>query len=525
MINQSLSSKVVSLMVVALCVIGAISSKAQNMTVKDFQEDTYDLSAQRNDTKRTARQDGKPAAIIKINTREKDFYFDGGTLGLVGDPVYMPSEIWIYLPSRAQKISISHPKYGQLRDYYFPVPIESGKVYNMVLDPGVGRYSTINTSTPRSTVYLDGDSIGVSPIVGYYILYGDHKIMAKNDRMEGEISVTLVNDGVDADAVFNVPMQDQSEHFGIVTISTDPDAAIVFNDKVQAMGLWTTELREGDYVVETQKLNADNSRTTFTVKPKTVNNVQAIPPVPHMGYLNIYTRPRDAQMTLDGKAIDNNDANIELPVGNHTVNFTRKNFVSTEREYAIRHNVTELDTVNMERIQFFHKNSFYLGADYVIGTFSGVNFTVGGTYQNIDLQLGFMLGMSKTDMVNFYQDNGSGSTPYQGSAQYSLNTFSAKLGYQIPLVTNFCITPQVGFAAHMLSAKSKEGTVPSDSEKAACATISAKLMYSPVQHFSIMVAPEYDIAVSKGQQYEALSDAAGFSKGGFFCHLGVIFNF
>lgn len=42
-------------------------------------------------------------------------------------------EIWVYIPEKAQRITLRHPKFGIIRDYCFPVPIESATVYEMVL--------------------------------------------------------------------------------------------------------------------------------------------------------------------------------------------------------------------------------------------------------------------------------------------------------------------------------------------------------------------------------------------------------
>ncbi|MCC8115222.1 MAG: autotransporter outer membrane beta-barrel domain-containing protein [Bacteroidales bacterium] len=508
--------------VVLLLVGAATAAVAQNMTVKSFEALPNDLTATLADTKRTSRTDGRDAAVIKIQTREKDFNFDVGSISLVGDPVYKTGEIWIYLPSRTQKITISHPRFGQLRDYFFPLPIESGKTYLMVLDPGVGRYVTINTAVARSAVFINGDSVGISPLVNHYLLYGKHRLMARNDRMQGEIDFDVVNDGTGADLAVTIPMEDQSAHYGQVFVTTDPDAAIVYQGEIKGVGEWVAELHEGDYVIETRKINADPARTTFTVKPKQVNRVQALPPVPHRGYLSLYTRPMDAELRIDGKHIDHKET-IELPVGNHVVGLSRKDYYDLEKEYRITNRQTVMDTLNMERIQYLHKNQFYFGGAYTFGSFSGATALLGFTYANIDVQVSYTFGISKSDVANYYDL--SNNTQWTGRAEYKLNVIGAKLGYQIPLVTHFGIVPQVGFAAHLLSSSVLDGTVPDQDAKAACATVGAKFIYSPMQHFCLFAAPEYDIAVSKGKQYQALSDAIGFSAGGFFCHVGIILNF
>ena len=75
---------------------------------------------------------GERAALVRIVTPERGFAFEGGTLGIVSTEERI-GEIWLYVPSRAQKLTILHPSLGILRDYYYPIDIKSGRTYEMVL--------------------------------------------------------------------------------------------------------------------------------------------------------------------------------------------------------------------------------------------------------------------------------------------------------------------------------------------------------------------------------------------------------
>ena len=77
-------------------------------------------------------QNGQVAALIKVVTTETNFTFEGGTLGIV-DTKQTPGEVWVWVPRAARKITIKHSKLGVLRDYYYPVEIESERTYEMVL--------------------------------------------------------------------------------------------------------------------------------------------------------------------------------------------------------------------------------------------------------------------------------------------------------------------------------------------------------------------------------------------------------
>jgi hypothetical protein len=96
-------------------------AEAQNMKVLDFRLLENDLTA---NTRGTQKQDmnGETAALIKIQTPERGFSFDGGMQGIVASEEHT-GEIWLYVPRRAQKLIIQHQDYGVLRDYFYPIQI------------------------------------------------------------------------------------------------------------------------------------------------------------------------------------------------------------------------------------------------------------------------------------------------------------------------------------------------------------------------------------------------------------------
>ncbi len=106
---------------------------AQNISVESFRLLERDLTANLEGTKRIDPNSRQPAALIKVVTGETGFYFDGSLLGLVGDNIQKVGEIWVYVPQKAKQITIQHQEYGILRNYYYPLPIESGRTYEMVL--------------------------------------------------------------------------------------------------------------------------------------------------------------------------------------------------------------------------------------------------------------------------------------------------------------------------------------------------------------------------------------------------------
>ena len=117
-----------------LLLLCSVIINAQSLSISSFRLLDSDLTANTTGTIEKD-QNGEIAAIIKVVTTQTGFTFDGGSLGIV-KTIQKPSEIWVYVPRGLRKITISHPQLGMLRDYYFNIPIEAARTYEMILVSG-----------------------------------------------------------------------------------------------------------------------------------------------------------------------------------------------------------------------------------------------------------------------------------------------------------------------------------------------------------------------------------------------------
>ena len=152
---------------------------AQNLSVESFRMLEMDMTA---NTQGTLERDqnGEVAALIKLITTETGFAFDGGMMGIVKSSQKV-SEIWVYVPHGIQKIKIMHQQLGQL-EYYFPMPIESARTYEMKLITGTVRTIVEQATTSQFVVFK------VSPINA--VVYVDEDDPRTLDS-EGMLSVRL----------------------------------------------------------------------------------------------------------------------------------------------------------------------------------------------------------------------------------------------------------------------------------------------------------------------------------------------
>ena len=322
-----------------LLILAVTIAQAQNMKVVGFAELVNDLTANRHGTSMTD-ENGETAALIKIVTPETGFSFDGGSLGIVG-VVQKQGEIWLYVPARAQRLTISHRDFGVLRNYAYSVPIEGAKTYEMLLDIGTGCYATITSPVARSKVYIDNTLEGTVPLYNKYLNYGKHVIRVVNDKLEGTVE-RVITSGMKSVNI-DVELTDMSHLYGDVRVLVENNADIIFGGEKVA---------------------------SFTVVAQQKNEITAIAPSPYTGYLSVYTRPQ-AVSVIDsrGKYIDLSEQ-TPLLVGSHQFSFQKKDYVSQTKEYTVTRNQVVKDTIELQPIEYFKKFAFYFGAGFTVRSIS-----------------------------------------------------------------------------------------------------------------------------------------------------------
>ena len=507
-----------ALLLFIFTLLAGLSASAQNMKVIEFRELENDLTANRYGTSKPD-ENGETAALIKVVTPETGFTFDGGSMGIVAVE-QKAGEIWVYVPRRAQRLTISHANFGVLRNYTYTVPIESAKTYEMLLDIGTGCYANITATVPRSEIYIDQEFIGNAPIYNKYLNYGKHTIQAINGKFEGTMEVYVTADRQRLN--IDIEMKDMSHLYGDVRVMVENNASIYFGGKKVGDGFWDTQLKEGNYTIETQKADHEDAKTSFTVKAGQKNEITAIAPSPYTGYLRVYTRPQKVSI-IDEKGRETDlSEQVPLLVGSHQYLFRKKGYEPQIHEYTIERNQIVADTVELERISYFKDFAFYFGAGATVRSLLGATGFLGATYRHHDLQLSYTFGLGQSQQVNIYDANWD----YQSTQKYKMNSLGIKYGYQINLLRQFAITPQLGFMQNSISSQIVTGSQKfADGASSKCLTLGVKLLLVPIKHFYLFAAPEFGIAMSKDESFNLVANESNFSPDGFAASLGVMFFF
>ena len=508
-----------ALATLVLCVISCTTLCAQNMKVLQFRELTNDLTANLYGTSKTD-DNGEVAALIKIVTTEKGFTFDGGSLGIVATE-YKAGEIWLYVPRRAQRLTISHSSYGVLRDYVYPIPIEGAKTYEMLLDPGIGRMMNISSTEPGSTIYLDNDSIGVSPIVNRYVLFGHHRLAANKGYMEGEMEIDVTQNTAENCVIRQRNVQNEYHRVRLVA---EHDVQIMRDGQVIGSGTWEGILRNGNYVYRTHRENYDDAETFVQIDDNTPATINLNNPKPVYGFLKLHVTPvRATVKTTAGRLLSHREV-ISLPVGHHHLSFEASGYYDRKDEpFDIKPNQTLEDTIRLKPIDYVKSTSFYIGGGFTVASLSGASVTAGMTLFNVDVQLTYTIGMAATDDVSWYTE---ANNSFYSRMNYKMNMFAARLGYQIHLTNRLAITPQVGFVAQTLSGNTVEGSGSlGDNASASSFTVGAKFVIIPTHHVGIFLMPEFGLGGKETDAFKAIADKTNLSAGGLIATAGVFFNF
>lgn len=206
---------------------------AQNISVKSFRLLETDLTANTAGTMKRD-QNNEVSALIKVVTTETGFAFDGGMLGIVGTE-QRTGEIWVYVPQKSRKITLSHQKLGVLRDYYYPVPVEAGRTYEMVLTTGKvttivqesagGQYLVMTVTPANAEVSIDDVPVEVADGVVLTLLkYGRHTYRVSAALHEPTMGQFEIGNAKKELSVALLPA------YGVLQVDSDPSGAEVYID-------------------------------------------------------------------------------------------------------------------------------------------------------------------------------------------------------------------------------------------------------------------------------------------------------
>lgn len=318
--------------------------QAQNIVVQSFRLDENDLTANTAGTI-VLDQNGQKCALIKVETTQKDFSFDAGSLGVVKTE-QKKGEIWVYVPEGVKRLTISHESLGILRDYDMGQTLKRAKTYIMKLTTGevqttvrqarTSQYVVFQLTPPNAVVELDGELLSTSGGTATKMMrFGTYGYRVNAPDYKPEVGKVTVNDPKNKHVV-SVALK---PNFSAVTLTVDGDAEIWVNGERKGTGSWQGNLGAGTYEFETRKANHRSATVTRDIQassePQTIR-LQA--PTPILGEADINSSPAMADIYIDGKKVGQTPQLIsDLLIGEHQLRISKQGY----QDYSATLNVKE----------------------------------------------------------------------------------------------------------------------------------------------------------------------------------------
>ena len=286
-------------------------------------------------------QNGEVAALIKIITTETGFAFDGGMMGIV-KTAQKVSEIWVYVPHSIQKIKIMHQQLGQL-EYYFPVPIEKARTYEMrlatarirtiVQDEITAQFITFQVTPQNAIVTIDNKqySLQADGSVSQLLSYGTHNYRVEAPGYFPESGVVEIGK-----ERITREINLKSSH-GTVTLDCPmKEADIYINGTLMGTGTWIGQLDAAMYQVEVKREGYSTRIISFDLEPQEEKTISLPLPQPIYATISVTSQPNGATVYVDGVEVGTTPLiKGEILTGHRTLELRKKDYRTAVMEVEI----------------------------------------------------------------------------------------------------------------------------------------------------------------------------------------------
>ena len=258
----------------------------QDISVKSFQLLPDDLTAR---VDAVTNDNGQTCALVKMVTTERGFVFETDGLGMCkAVDESQAGEVWIWLSPGSRRLTIKHKALGVLRNYEYPVSIEGGNTYEMVLVTGrvhtyveelnTANYLVLSVSPPEAMVKIDGSMVFLKDgCFSNRFSLGEHRLEVFCDLYYPVTKTFKIEP--DNKTVMELSL---APNFGYIVVNTQPEsgAAVYVNGRLagetpyqsdkMAPGTYTVQVVKEMYKDAAQQVKVSDNQTasvTLSLSP------------------------------------------------------------------------------------------------------------------------------------------------------------------------------------------------------------------------------------------------------------------
>ncbi len=377
------------LLLFTLLLIGLSGISAQErlrFSIADFDVDPFDLSAK--DTKYEKFDgNGDRYAIIKVtstnpNDDVNEYNFNFGNMNHIVED--HDGVLWLYVQKNAKLVTITRNGYLPINKYDLHTSLESGKNYVMTLNSDQKRIYTqmvqfnIMPTNSKAIVMIKGPNensaeelfgnIDSSGSVAKSLEYGTYtyKVLADNFHMaEGRFTLNNKSEILIEDVILR-------SNFSDITFNVDADAEIYVNGELKGTRQWSGVLKAGNYQVECKQLAHKSTIEYIQVKENDNRTINLQTPEPILGTVAVTSSPLGAEILINGISYGQTPKNIDLMIGQYTMEISKIGFKSERQTFDVVENKTVDVRVDLGKIVIVTINSNPSNSKlYIDGTFKG----------------------------------------------------------------------------------------------------------------------------------------------------------
>ena len=320
-----------------------INTQAQDISVTSFRALDNDLTANTYGTMERD-QNGEVAALIKVVTKAQGFLFDGGMTGIVRVKQDV-GEVWVYVPHGIKRITIKHPDLGVLRDYYFPLPIEKAKTYEMKLSTGKvetivthsvnKQFVSFQVSPANAIVELNDEMLEVDADghAEKVVSYGKYTYRVSSPdyyTQAGTLNVTADNK-----VVVKVNLK---PNFGWLQLDAKEEFhgayAYVDNERMGQLPLITKGLKSGKHHLKVVKPLYKTYEQDFEISDNDTLALQ-VKLDANFARVQLHAPDSECEIFIDGKAVSQGSWSGGLEVGEYLVEVRKASHRSAQEVVTI----------------------------------------------------------------------------------------------------------------------------------------------------------------------------------------------
>lgn len=328
--------------------LNPILIKAQVISVSSFRILENDMDARQNYP--VMDQNGKKCAILKIQTTQKGFDFDGGSMGIV-KVVQKTAEIWVYVPIGIRKITIAHAQLGILRDYSFPISISEATCYEMVLvtgkvttvvDAAVDKqYLVIDSDPEGAAVSIDDQPTGLQTPFQAKLGFGKHTFSLNMDLYFSYAETVELT----AQSKITKTITLKPSWSNINVTSSPEQGASVSIDGIPTGKITPCTIEKqlaGNHKVKVEKLWFQSNSAIVTLAEGETKNFN-VNMTPTFGIVNVSTEP-SSEILIDDQLIGAGTYSGRTLVGTHTFKAKLDKYRPATKDIEVK----IYDTVNIK---------------------------------------------------------------------------------------------------------------------------------------------------------------------------------